>query len=209
MFKLQRYNCEGFANLFTYDFNIGVYVLHGDFNNNLINSFYNGIENIQGAVFFKDQQIDSVIDFGKNEAGIIFENNNFISYLTFKENLSFYRKVKKEKDVYDYNYDEVFKYLDLDSSLYTKKVINNTYFEEIKLAIAKSILSNDNVIFISLSKNEELHQENTELINILVKLNVKIKKIFIISDIGRHYNSRNVIFLKYFHGFISEKIMED
>lgn len=209
MFKLLRYNCEGYANLFTYEFHRGVYVLHGDFNNNLINSFYNGIENKQGGVFFEEKKINSAIDFAKNEACVIFENDNFIPYLSIEENIEFFRKIKNEREECGFSTNYIFDLFDLDVALLHTKISKYDYLVEMKLAIIKSILTNDNVIFICLSDDDNVSQENTELINTIAYLNDKIDKIFIISDIGRHYDKRNVIYLKYFHGFVSEKIMED
>ncbi len=209
MFKLLRYNCEGHPNLFTYEFFNNVYIIHGDFDNHFINGLYTDVESTQGGVYYNDVEIESSRNFARNEASVIFPSDNFIPYLTFKENLEFNRKVKREYQHYDYTIDFVFEVLSLDKSLINKRVIVDDYVMEKKLAIAKALLSNDNIILVCFNPKEELKNENIELLDTIIKINDKIKKIFIVSDIKRHYESGEGIFLKYFHGYISEKIMEE
>ncbi len=208
MFRFLRYNSEGFANLFTYNFHQKVYVLHGDYKNNFINGLYNDVSKHQGGVYFKDKLIEDPREFAKNEAGVIFAKSNFIPYLTFEQNLKFVRKVKKEVDKNNFTARQVFDLLELDTKYLKMNVDDSDYLLEKKLAVAKSLLANDELIFIVLSTNDEHYQENVELIEKIREINVKIKRIFVISDIKRHYESGDVVFLKYFQGFISEKMME-
>ncbi len=209
MFKLEHYNCEGYANLFNYNFSRFIYILHGDFENHFFNSFFTETKNSLGEIYYQEDKILNPKDFAKNEASVIFTNNNFIPYLTFRDNLLFSRKIKNEHKFYEFGFIEIFELLKINLKYMDMKVNQIDYLLEKKLAIAKSILCNDSVILVNLDKKDEYSEANKEIIYNLIEINGKIKKIFIISDVARHFDGNECIYLKYFHGFISEKILEE
>lgn len=206
MFKIQRYNFEGYYNLCSFDFDRKIYVIHGDYEHNIINSLYNNKSNPEGIIMLNNNIIDDIDNFIKKKILTIFPANNFINYLSFYENLDIFKKIRNEKplDLAHLNY--LLTILELDESHLNNYKEGLDYLLDMKLALIKSCLIKSEILFVILDPNENKKNDNVILINTLNYLEAKLDKIIIIIDDSRHIESSELFYIKYFQGYISKKL---
>lgn len=205
MFKYSRYNFEGYHNLCTYDFEQKVYIVVGDYKHNVINSLSNKYAPKKSELSYDGKKIDDVINFISKNSSLILPSNNFIKYLNFKDNLKVAINLKElDLEISD-SFSIVLEMLDCKK--FESKMMNNLdYLVELKLSLAKCLILDTPIIYVVLNKDLEYRRDNQLFIDEVLKINEEYKKIIIILDDSRQINADNAIFLKYFQGYIANKI---
>ncbi len=206
MFKLLRYNCNGYNNLFTYEFFQKIYILQGDFNNSFNDSFYFSSELSKGMICYNNEEIIDKKKFVRKQISLICPQNNFINYLDFKQNLEMELKFHKENKIKEL--EKILNLFGYKKKIIYKKINKDDYYEEIMLGVLKAVILDVNIILVNLSNDNKNKEINNIIIEQLNIINKQLNKIFIISDQANHIHNKEVIFMKYFQGFISESLKE-
>ena len=147
-------------------------------------SLISGLEkNYEGEILYKENEIKkyNLDKYRSNDVGIIFQSYNLLPHLTLKENIILSMDISKTKIK---NKDEVIKKLmsevGLDESLINRRILRLSGGEQQRVAIARSLSYNPDIILADEPTGNLDHETENEIMKIFKDLSKEHNKCVII-----------------------------